>query len=1158
MSASNSLMMHDLPCFSCKEKELPGYLKSGYFLKFLDFELKVTKNSTIEFFGKLFPSSSCMWTSMQQLFMEIKKSFYIVKSFALDGANSIEHNLGYIEQLKMDIFKVLNFFLANIQELSSKQSSLMSITCNSALKQHQMNGFLQLVKEIKNLLLFVGHLSNIPGINNISDFNDTSKSAKSFYHYYHLCLDVWYNCTLIVYSMHSVIQMNSDINEVFCESIGQSNSFLQLASFIMYELSLLASNRYKNSIICTNSPFLCPCVNDFWIMLIHLLDKKNFYFEEVSFWNTYQIVIQTITKGASAVHTEAELSFDTFTISSAKFHNQGLVEVCFWLTSHVALLYKYDTSGCFWESKEVRSGYSTIKYLLHNHLLNSSVCEKDLRCILSYYVQLSSLWKSNTLDLDRQIFGDILLLLSDFFIKKMEETFSMQSNELKSLSYLFKDSLSWFNYINNFSLLKKDSSFDHFLCILHLQLQSDDNSIWRRLKGRIYSKFMPKKMKEISEIGLQNWFSLFLCIVSAGQLEVISKICEFVSVIEEGSFPRKQIIAWKAVFVLLYICQDKKFKVEKVILLISKFFNSACSHYSEIHRDSMHKNNIMNLLLVYIDNMKELFKCSSCLDLSEYQLIGSGFSELFSACGISELNYILGIFLGILQKIQTIVSSTNTDNIINEAIQTLKAIFMNVYPFIEKIATTDSPPQIISDIAELLTKLTYELSSSFVNCIPQNFQDVFMHFGCKESVNSNISCRYLCLIFNSSLINELKLKITDLDVILMQSWVKCTIDIQVKSDDMHVLTRKILRWSRIVEIIPDLSALNFDSNDQINTCIEFYRLLGSSFNKATDMQLKKQIAQKVQRYFKNYTSCILNKIKKGKDGPSLSHIYKLMSYLVEHCSALLHFRVTSDNFLLQLLDKTVYPQILFPRDKALQSLVCCSIKEHLPYIMRGLFKLDYRRDKPVEREIRDIFIYYLGVFSVSNNPLIKLLIDSVTKKPDGLSMDAYDFTLGILKSSLLSNNVERPAIIFEFYQEVFRMTPPACKKEISDALLKCSMEIYMKQNDSLAEFLKDLIRKVLKYFKERFPLSQTQVILVPIIQWFIQEKLQWSVVRAFNLLDTFVEYLPEVMSGLVPFLTKSVEMLEMNRGVGEDVLLRTGLRTIVTKLQRKLNEAQNF
>ncbi|GFT27164.1 protein MMS22-like [Nephila pilipes] len=1150
-SSSTGHFVECFPSFDCKENRNNTYLKSKHFSQCLDFQLPLWNEPSVIIFDKSFSSSFVLWNDVKFLFGEIKKYFFLTRTLAVGKTNLFQsvNPLMEVQKYRKCTVKALQFLLSSLQHIILKHRDFDTRHCSISSNYLPFSKmFFSIMKEIKNLLIFIGRISSVSNLVHIMDFKETSQSAEYYYHYVHLYLDIWWNSITILLTLNNV-PFRIEKFESFCNDLDQLDPFLQVISLVLVDYIYIALKKFTEvSSYCYHSPFLCRCFEDFWVMLIKVLDIKAAD-GKYSFWNMFHNAVQNLQK-VSEKEKMIDVPIDAFLLLSQNMQCEQIIEPCLWLISHIAPLYKIDEFGNYNELQSPKSGYGVVKYLVHSVLKDiSEIKEKSLRSTLFYILNLITIWEPSC---------EILLPLADLYIKKINEAFSMPGIEVEGLVYLFNNSISWFQYIDNLSntctTLGNETSYDVFLRILCKQLIKDanDGNLWRSLKGRVYSKFPPKKILELSEIGLQNCFSLILAVATSGQLEVSDKICDLAFIIKTSS-SRKQLISWKALFVLMHIYQKKSLEFNKIIAKAVDFFNNICSEYSAA-RDSAHKANLMKLLIVYIDSMDELFEQSYDLNLSEYKLIGSGFRTLLFSCGISEMNYVLRVLLNILTKAQYIANEKhNMNNVIHEQyLGLLEFTFKHIFPFIEHISFTNTPPIYVSDIAAVLTILSYKFASSMSNQTTHNFSSLFLLFGCKDNVNSSITSQYICAVLDDEyLLIGLKEKIPNFSSLIFQSWLKCTIDF-CPFRQMKSFTQKIIIHSDIGDIFPKVQNIINSENEFQNIVTELFHIMGQTHDEITDLKHKHKLKLKMYDYFQKYVSMISTKIKKSHDNSTLSYMYKLTSCLVEYCSPLLYMKYNSQNILPQLFDNILIPCAIFPKDKHAQSVLSNVIKEHILGFIRGLFKLDYKNEKFVERSLKDVMVNNACINSSLNNPVFKLCLDSAHGRKGGLKWDEFQFLLGVIKNYILNNSLNSMST-FEMIFEIFKSAPLVKKPDIASVLLKCTFETYMKQGISLSEYLRNLMCKIFIYFKDSMDLNNSKKILIPILQWFIQEKIPWSSARGFSVLNCFLEYLPLILSDLIPFVIKTIEQVENNRGFGEDITLRNHLKNTVSKLQEKLS-----
>ncbi|KFM73173.1 Protein MMS22-like protein, partial [Stegodyphus mimosarum] len=141
--------------------------------------------------------------------------------------------------------------------------------------------------------------------------------------------------------------------EIFCNELDELNPFIQVSMLILSDFLCNAVTIYRNSSSISSSPFMCKCVEEFWLMLIYILDKNNIMQGGNIFWNVYLNAIQRLFKTNSTESPDADnLSIDMFYLNSKQVNYDGILEPCLWLTTYIASLYRYDAYGKLCEDKK--------------------------------------------------------------------------------------------------------------------------------------------------------------------------------------------------------------------------------------------------------------------------------------------------------------------------------------------------------------------------------------------------------------------------------------------------------------------------------------------------------------------------------------------------------------------------------------------------------------------------------------------------------------------------------------------------------------------------------------------------------------------------------------------------------------------------------------
>ncbi|CAL1267636.1 unnamed protein product, partial [Larinioides sclopetarius] len=105
------------------DSAIPLNCKNEYQISSECFSLPLSPSVII--FKRSYSASSILWNDVHFLFGEIKKRFFLIKSFTLDKTDLIEteNPLKYIQNSRADISKVFQCILNNLQFMSSCSSS---------------------------------------------------------------------------------------------------------------------------------------------------------------------------------------------------------------------------------------------------------------------------------------------------------------------------------------------------------------------------------------------------------------------------------------------------------------------------------------------------------------------------------------------------------------------------------------------------------------------------------------------------------------------------------------------------------------------------------------------------------------------------------------------------------------------------------------------------------------------------------------------------------------------------------------------------------------------------------------------------------------------------------------------------------------------------
>lgn len=171
---------------------------------------------------------------------------------------------------------------------------------------------------------------------------------------------------------------------------------------------------------------------------------------------------------------------------------------------------------------------------------------------------------------------------------------------------------------------------------------------------RIYSKFHQKRMEELTEVGLQNFFCLFLLLAAVAEIEdVASHVLDLLRFLKPASTSSHRAIVWKGQMAFLLMYAQKNLDIGVWAEKLSCEFQEKAKEFLVSKNDEMiQRHTLWTLLSIYIDGVQEVFETSCCLYPSHEHLLNDGFIMLLRACRESELRTVLSFLQAVLARIR--------------------------------------------------------------------------------------------------------------------------------------------------------------------------------------------------------------------------------------------------------------------------------------------------------------------------------------------------------------------------------------------------------------------------------------------------------------------------------------------------------------------------
>ncbi|KFQ29861.1 Protein MMS22-like, partial [Merops nubicus] len=512
-----------------------------------------------------------------------------------------------------------------------------------------------LVEELHALTVHIGRLCELPST--VLAAFTIQHQAKIFppsWHLLHLYLDINWLILEVLHVLGERIMRQAVYANDFINLTGENLTNISLFEMhcgnLVSDLISLSINKYikvRPSEALTSHHYPCTCIKELWILLIQLLGHRNKGSQEECFWSLVNRTLKNIFEGPSS--SEKASGFETIQCTDP-------LSFSWWIITHLASLCQFDRNGNLGEKKQKESNWKFVEELLKKSTdAQSVVLEEHLRMHLQCCLTLCSFWDMNL---------SIVSILWDYYSKNLNSSFTIPWLGLKGLANISKTSLSMLELVKNCcceqqvpALYMSSNSYFIFLSILALMMKEAEKSgmhPWKQIKGRIYSKFHRRRMQELTEVGLQNFFNLFLMLAIVAETEdIVSRVLDLLDFLNPSSVTISQrALIWRGLFAFLLIYVEKNMDISVLAEKLSNDFREKAKEFLVSKNDYTQKQNLWTLLSTYIDGVQEVFETSCYLSLSEEKLLNDGFTMLLPACRGAELSMVLNFLQVVLAQLR--------------------------------------------------------------------------------------------------------------------------------------------------------------------------------------------------------------------------------------------------------------------------------------------------------------------------------------------------------------------------------------------------------------------------------------------------------------------------------------------------------------------------
>ncbi|TFK14379.1 clathrin heavy chain 1-like [Platysternon megacephalum] len=966
----------------------------------------------------------------------------------------------------------------------------------------------------------------------------------------------------------------------------------ELPSSILGVFTIQHQAKVRPSEALTSHHYPCSCIKELWVLLIHLLDHRNKGSHTESFWSWVNKLLKKVFERPSTA--EGMSVFEPVQCKDP-------LSFSWWIITHLASLYQFDRNGNIEEKKQVESNWNFVEELLKRSIdAQTAVLEEQIRMHLQCCLTLCSFWDLNL---------PTVTILWEYYSKNLNSAFTIPWLGLKGLASVSKTPLSMLKLVKSCcsdqqspDLYKSSNSYLIFLCILAQMMkeamESNVTHPWKQIKGRIYSKFHQKRMRELTEVGLQNFFNLFLVLAAVAETEdIASRVLDLLDFLSPTSISTSQrALIWRGYFAFLLMYIEKNMDISVLAEKLSHAFCEKAKEFLVTKNDHTHKQNLWTPLSTYIDGVQEVFETSCYLNLSQEKLLNDGFSMLLPACRGTELNMVLNFLQVVLSRLRSVHKrmiqgpqlgktgpNTQLPLVAKEHhLAVASALWRNFFPFLksQRMSQTLPPPQ-LADTAAGFTLLALDMPCTAPSDLqPQPVLAMMQLFGWDDMVCPQLVSRYLSHLIQNSTLSEAfsGMGHTSYEALSVRSWFRCILQMYIDQptgiltrtdaertvgkvyvEQLTEMTRLVFKLSEIENIF---SKAHFDESifkqDPKNALVQFIKAVGVTYSGLQTVSEKSAMVTKTLEYLGDVVKYVKPYLQKKGPAEGLQLTYSIIGGLVKFWAPILATS-KAQQLLFRIIDSLLLPLVVFQQDKELPAVMLSAIRENLPLYLQGLSFIccqSQTQGAYLNQLLGSVIQQYFGRFlppspsspGTGQHPMLLALCNSITI-PQTLHLRKT--TAHVIKENYLQFKGNSPpprlASVLAFILQVFQRTKSTevCDIELLlPAVLKCMVLVNETQ-------VKKLSSEILKYMVEgcqagsgREPATQ----LTSVFRQFIQDYTTVYDHQVYSILEVVAVLDQPLVISLIPTITQSLKDSEHKQGLGRNTAQREAYKRLLSRL----------
>ncbi|XP_072524887.1 protein MMS22-like [Salminus brasiliensis] len=1056
-----------------------------------------------------------------------------------------------------------------------------------------------LVEELFGVTLLIGRLKDLPAnVQSALTIHHQGKLFPPSWHLLHLHLDVHWAVLEILHLLGQKVMGQVVYAHQFVDLTGETLTNVSLfedhLSNLLCDLIGLAMNKYNKvrpTETLTSHHYYCICTKELWILLIHLLEHRSKTLHSQSFWCYLNALLQAVLKGVPSGDT------------GLPAHCKDPLGFTWWFLTHIAQLGMHSRNGSLQSEKQLEDNWSFALELLKSSCdVKAALQEEQVRMHVHCCLSLSLVWGSNT---------SAVNTLWEYYSKNLNGSFSVPWLGVSSLGSISPTPLTLLEQAksccipdpvtsaSHIQLYRSANSFLIFLRMLalHLSQESVPGAPWRQIKGRIYSKFHARRMAELSESGLHQFLLLFLVLARCGDLEdAAGRASDLLTLLVPGSVPPVLCaLQWRGQLALLLLFGGHGLDLSPLASKLSSAFTHAAREFYLKTTEPSRRAALWRPLSAYLEGAAELWQTSATLCQSEEALLGEGFGLLLPACRTTELNTALSFLLTALTQLRSVqqrfkqLGSSDCPDwapppaVVKERhLAVAIALWTHFFPFLRSLRLSQTPPPQLADAATGFTLLALDMPNSAPQDLqPHPVQSVMHSFGWDEMLCPLLVTRYLSnLLQNGELVGWMGSGSGSgsAQALCVRAWIRCVLQQHLHKTPDNIRAGKVLdeqlaELTRLVLRLPEVDSLLQRASLQPPTAGKhepkpalalFIKSIGRVYSSLQLLSERSSLVCKALEYLGDVLKFIKPYLlNRSPDGLHLT--YWTLGCVVKQWSPLLA-TTKGQPLLLRIVDVMLLPRSLLQQDKAPSTQdkapptqVLSALRDTLPLYLQGLSvaaSASQTQGVYLRQQLRNVIVQYLSRFlpaapstgAVANHPV---LLSGCEAVPSPRGAVLRKTILQVLRDNFLQFKGHGPpprlAAMLSFLLELLRRNNDSDPDLLTITLpqvLRCLMLVNEPQVKRLsADCLQLMVERCLSAAGNQ-PCEQ----IISVLRTYVEENEGVYELQVYSVLETVAILSPSTVSTLIPVLSRSLRNTEQKRGLGRNISLRNGYKSLLALL----------